>query len=113
MSGSAASIFLEMVVLPAPEGEERTNNTPRRFRWTLSAMAANCARDGGGQAGRVRMVRGISRRGWLVAAGVMLLLTAILLALGRPALCPLGTISLGPGPVPPTGTAASRRGKGG
>src|SRR3546814_1372347 len=77
----------------------RSNNTPRRFRWTLSAMAANCARDGGGQAGRVRMVRGISRRGWLVAAGLMLLLTAILLAMGRPAICPCGTISLWHGTV--------------
>src|SRR3546814_2503394 len=62
-------------------------------------MAANCARDGGGQAGRVRMVRGISRRGWLVAAGLMLLLTAILLAMGRPAICPCGTISLWHGTV--------------
>ena len=45
------------------------------------------------------MVRGISRRGWLVAAGLMLLLTAILLAMGRPAICPCGTISLWHGTV--------------
>src|SRR3546814_1138799 len=79
-----------MVVLPAPEGEERTNNTPRRFRWTFSAMVANCARDGGGQGprGQGTMALGTSRGGWLVAAGLLLLLTAILLAMGRPPICP-------------------------
>src|SRR3546814_9948134 len=90
-----------MVVLPAPEGEERTNNTPRRFRWTFSAMEANCARDGGGQGprGQGTMVLGISRGGWLVAAGLMLLLTAILLAMGRPPICPCGAIGLWHGTV--------------
>src|SRR3546814_16875657 len=90
-----------MVVLPAPEGEERTNNTPRRFRWTFSAMEANCARDGGGQGprGQGTMVLGISRGGWLVAAGLMLLLTAILLAMGRPPICPCGALGLWHGTV--------------
>src|SRR3546814_16268831 len=45
------------------------------------------------------MVLGISRGGWLVAAGLMLLLTAILLAMGRPPICPCGAIGLWHGTV--------------
>lgn len=37
---------------------------------------------------------GMSRNGWLVAAGLVLALTAILLAMGRPPICPCGTVSL-------------------
>jgi hypothetical protein len=42
---------------------------------------------------------GISRTGWLVAAGLLILLGAVLIAMGRPAICPCGTISLWHGTV--------------
>src|SRR3546814_2957739 len=60
ISLSASSIMREMVVLPAPEGEERTNNTPRRFRWTLSAMGAirqSCATGQASYAGSTSVER--------------------------------------------------------
>lgn len=42
---------------------------------------------------------GISRTGWLVAAGLVALLAVILLMMGRPAICPCGTVSLWHGVV--------------
>src|SRR3546814_19368894 len=91
----------EMVVLPAPEGEERTNNTPRRFRWTLSAMGAirqSCATGQASYAGSTSVERGergmagISRTGWLVAATLLTVFAAVLFAMGRPPLCPFGPV---------------------
>src|SRR3546814_16233594 len=98
----------EMVVLPAPEGEERTNNTPRRFRWTLSAMGAirqSCATGKASDAGSTSVERGergmagISRTGWLVAAGLFEAFAAGLFARGRPPLSTCGTGGGWPGHV--------------
>lgn len=45
------------------------------------------------------MVGGISRTGWLVAAALVMLLTVILIVMGRPPICPCGTVSLWHGTV--------------
>src|SRR5690606_2698488 len=62
------------------------------LRWRLAAMRAKCASEGGGQAGRGAMPD-MTQRGWPIAASLLALLGAILMLMGRPLICPCGTVS--------------------
>ena len=64
-SGSAASNLRAIVDLPAPEGEDRTNRTPRRLKsgmsaGMVSAMAASGRKDAFLQEAGDRRIDGIA-----------------------------------------------------
>ncbi len=110
-SGSAASSFRAMVDLPAPDGEDNTNSTPRRLNPCGSSVESiGFAEDGmganGGAMGQAssharpdRDKSGLDKR-WLIATGVIIIAAAaILLAVGRTPICTCGTIRLWEGAV--------------